>query len=66
VIGVDAGHGGTNNGGVGPTGVYEKQVTLALSLKLQKAIEKEGAKVIMTRTKEQFFDNKEAHPVLSR
>ncbi len=59
IIAVDAGHGGTNNGGVGATGVYEKEVTLALSLKLQKALEKEGAKVIMTRTKEEFFDNKE-------
>ncbi len=58
-IAVDAGHGGKNEGAVGATGVYEKEVTLALSLKLQKALEKEGAKVIMTRSKEQFFDNKE-------
>ena len=59
IIAVDAGHGGTNTGAVGATGTYEKEVTLALSLKLQKALEKEGAKVIMTRTSEQFFDNKE-------
>jgi len=58
-IAVDAGHGGTNNGGVGATGRYEKDVTLSLSLKLQKALEKEGAKVIMTRTEEKFVDNKE-------
>lgn len=58
-IAVDAGHGGTNNGAVGATGVYEKEITLALSLKLQKALEKEGATVIMTRNSEQFFDNKE-------
>jgi N-acetylmuramoyl-L-alanine amidase len=58
-IAVDAGHGGTNNGAVGATGVYEKELTLAISLKLQRALEKEGAKVIMTRSKEQFFDNKE-------
>ncbi len=59
IIAVDAGHGGTNNGAVGATGVYEKDITLALSLKLQKALQKEGATVIMTREKEQFFDNKE-------
>jgi N-acetylmuramoyl-L-alanine amidase len=59
VIAVDAGHGGTNTGGVGATGVYEKEITMALSTKLQKALEKEGAKVIMTRYAEQFFDNKE-------
>lgn len=58
-IAVDAGHGGTNNGAVGATGVYEKEITLALSLKLEKALKKEGAKVIMTRKAEQFFDNKE-------
>jgi len=59
VIAVDAGHGGTNNGAVGATGTYEKEITLALSLKLQKALEKEGATVIMTRNREMFFDNKE-------
>ena len=59
IIAVDAGHGGTNNGGVGATGTYEKEVTLDLSLKLQQALEKEGAKVIMTRTEEKFVDNKE-------
>ena len=59
IIAVDAGHGGTNTGAVGATGTYEKEVTLALALKLQKTLEKEGAKVIMTRTSEQFFDNKE-------
>ena len=58
-IAVDAGHGGTNNGAVGATGVYEKDITLALALKLQKSLEKEGAKVIMTRTGETYFDNKE-------
>lgn len=58
-IAVDAGHGGTNTGAVGPTNVTEKELALAVSLKLQKALEKEGARVIMTRTKEEFFDNKE-------
>jgi N-acetylmuramoyl-L-alanine amidase len=58
-IAVDAGHGGSNNGAVGATGVYEKEITLALSLKLQQALKKEGAKVIMTRENEKFFDNKE-------
>ena len=58
-IAVDAGHGGSNTGGGGPTGVLEKDLALAVSLKLQKSLELEGAKVIMTRTKETFFDNKE-------
>ncbi len=58
-IAIDAGHGGTNSGAIGLTGAIEKDLTLAVSLKLQQALEKEGVKVIMTRTKEQFFDNKE-------
>jgi N-acetylmuramoyl-L-alanine amidase len=59
VIGVDAGHGGSNTGAGGPTGSSEKALALAVSLKLQQALEKEGAKVIMSRTTEKFFDNKE-------
>ena len=58
-IAVDAGHGGTNTGAVGATGIYEKEITLALALKLQTALQKNGAKVIMTRTEEKFVDNKE-------
>ncbi len=58
-IAVDAGHGGSNTGAGGPTGSSEKMITLALSLKIQKALEQEGAKVIMTRTIEKFVDNKE-------
>ena len=58
-IAVDAGHGGSNAGAGGPTGSSEKMLALAVSLKLQKALEQQGAKVIMTRTTEMFFDNKE-------
>ena len=59
IIAVDAGHGGTNTGAGGPTGSSEKALTLAVSLKLQKSLEQLGVKVIMSRTKETFFDNKE-------
>jgi N-acetylmuramoyl-L-alanine amidase len=58
-IAVDAGHGGSNIGAGGPTGSSEKALTLAVSLKLQKALEQQGAKVIMSRTGDKFFDNKE-------
>ena len=59
IIAVDAGHGGTNTGAGGPTGSSEKALTLAVSLKLQKLLEQEGVKVIMTRYTEKFVDNKE-------
>ncbi|MEF2036245.1 N-acetylmuramoyl-L-alanine amidase, partial [Pseudomonas aeruginosa] len=58
-IALDAGHGGSNTGAGGPTGSSEKNLALAVTLKLQKKLEAAGAKVIMTRTTEKFVDNKE-------
>ena len=58
-IAIDAGHGGSNTGAVGPTGIAEKELTLQLSMKLKTMLEAEGAKVIMTRQTDTFFDNKE-------
>ncbi len=57
IIAVDAGHGGSNNGASGPTGSLEKKLALAVALKLQKVLENEGAKVIMTRTTDKNFEN---------
>lgn len=57
-IAVDAGHGGTNTGAVGITGVPEKEITLQLAKKLQQELVDAGATVIMTREQEEFFDNK--------
>ncbi|MBR1647404.1 MAG: N-acetylmuramoyl-L-alanine amidase [Selenomonadaceae bacterium] len=50
VIVIDPGHGGSDTGAVGPTGVSEKSVSLAVSLKAQKLLTAEGYRVIMTRT----------------
>ncbi len=47
---VDPGHGGTETGAVGPTGLRECDVNLAVSLKLRSLLEAEGATVHMTRT----------------
>lgn len=58
-IALDAGHGGSNTGAGGPTGSSEKVLTLEVALKLQKTLEQAGAKVIMSRTNDKFFDNKE-------
>jgi N-acetylmuramoyl-L-alanine amidase len=57
VIGVDAGHGGTNKGAFGITGTMEKDMTLLIAKELQQALEAEGATVIMTRTKDTTYDN---------
>lgn len=50
IIGLDPGHGGTNTGAVGPTGLFEKQVNLSTALAAKKYLEANGATVIMTRT----------------
>lgn len=59
IIAVDAGHGGSNTGAGGPTGSLEKNLALAVALKLQKSLAAEGATVLMTRTTEKLVDNKE-------
>ncbi len=59
IIAVDAGHGGSNTGAGGLTGTLEKNFTLEVALKLEKALQKAGAKVIMTRSTEKLVDNKE-------
>ncbi len=44
---------------MGPTGVLEKQFTIAVALKIQKILEAEGARVLMTRTTETNVENKD-------
>jgi N-acetylmuramoyl-L-alanine amidase len=48
-IGLDAGHGGSNIGALGSTGAQEKDINLAIVVKLKAALEKLGAKTILTR-----------------
>jgi len=48
---IDPGHGGKDTGAIGPNGVLEKTVTLALSKKLATELEEKlGATVYLTRT----------------
>jgi len=53
-VAVDAGHGGSDPGASG-NGLVEKEVTLAVSKKLQKQLENRGAKVIMTRKDDTYI-----------
>ena len=46
---LDAGHGGSDRGAVGPSGLTEKEVTLAVALKTEKLLAESGANVVMTR-----------------
>lgn len=49
VIAIDPGHGGSDPGAIGVTGLREKTATLAVAKQLKAMLEKAGAKVIMTR-----------------
>ena len=53
---VDPGHGSPAPGSIGCSGVTEAQLNLAISLKLKKILEAEGARVIMTRTTDVDLD----------
>lgn len=50
IIVLDPGHGGSDAGAIGPTGVTEKSVSLAVSLKAQRLLTASGYQVVMTRT----------------
>ena len=51
---VDAGHGGVDNGMTGPIGggpkIYEKDITLAVAMKLGATLKRQGVDVVYTRT----------------
>ncbi|UYZ62443.1 N-acetylmuramoyl-L-alanine amidase [Hymenobacter weizhouensis] len=57
VVAVDAGHGGDNAGATSASGVREKDLTLAIALKLRQELEQADAQVLMTRTTDQTVDN---------
>ena len=47
---LDPGHGGSDSGAIGPTGVMEKSVTLRVANELKRLLVQEGAEVYMTRS----------------
>jgi len=58
VIVIDAGHGGKDAGAIGVNGVKEKDINLAIALKLGKLIEEnmKDIKVVYTRNTDKFID----------
>jgi N-acetylmuramoyl-L-alanine amidase len=66
VIVIDAGHGGEDPGSIGPSGSYEKNVTLGVAKRLASLISKEkGMKAVMTRTGD-YFISPNKRPQLAR
>ncbi len=51
---VDAGHGGQDPGAIGVNGIKEKDINLAIALKVAKLLQEDGANVILTRDGDYF------------
>lgn len=49
---IDAGHGGIDPGKVGINGALEKDINLAIALKLEKLLKASGINIVMTRTED--------------
>ena len=55
VIAIDPGHGGEDPGAIGPTGLKEKDVVLAIAMQLRERLNaKPGVRVLMTRDSDFF------------
>lgn len=53
---VDPGHGGIDGGAYHSDGTLEKNINLSVAFKLKSVLEKNGAKVVLTRAKDESLD----------
>jgi len=64
---VDPGHGGHDSGAVGPSGIQEKDVVLAIGLKLTSMLKEElGVDVVMTRSTDVFIPLEERTAIANK
>lgn len=63
-IAVDAGHGGSNRGAIGLTGIEEKVLNLSMATKVRDILTKKGATVVMTRSDDSYTTNTDRLQVL--
>ncbi len=60
IVAIDPGHGGEDPGAIGPTGLREKDVVLAISLKLRDVLnEQRGMRAMLTRDADFFVQLRE-------
>lgn len=60
VIAIDPGHGGQDVGAIGPSGVYEKDITLAVARDLAKLINsRRGMRAVLTRDADRYLKLRE-------
>jgi N-acetylmuramoyl-L-alanine amidase len=64
---VDAGHGGKDPGAIGPSGLKEKDITLAMAKLLKVELERElGCQVILTRDRDVFIPLEERTAIANK
>jgi hypothetical protein len=63
--GIDPGHGGSDPGGLGPTGLKEKDVNLSVSLLVIELLKAHGMDVVATRTTDIYLSLKERSDMLN-
>ena len=54
---LDAGHGGADPGKVSASGIKEKDINLAITLKCKSVLEQNGIKVILTRSEDRSLED---------
>jgi N-acetylmuramoyl-L-alanine amidase len=60
VVAIDPGHGGVDPGTIGPSGVFEKNITFATALELSRELERTGRfQVLLTRRGDRFVPLRE-------
>ena len=57
---LDAGHGGEDGGAVSQSGILEKELNLAIAVRLQSLLTANGFRVVMTRTEDEMLYDKTA------
>jgi len=63
---IDPGHGGRNAGALGQDGVYEKEITLAVSERLVGHLEARGIRCILTRERDDYLTLRERTQVANQ
>lgn len=66
VIIIDPGHGGMDGGATTKNGTVEKDINLAIGLKLRDRLQKEGYKVVMTREEDKELGKKKVDDLSKR
>ncbi len=66
VVAVDAGHGGSDPGAIGPTGIKEKDVVLAIAQALKRLLTRLHLEVVMVRDADEFVPLEDRAQIAAR